>query len=579
MSLFKKRSSRQEDDSHTDANGGVRFSDLQARQNAPNHAATEATADEHSRNVPNPGSVSPNVSESAPGRGGTPDGVNIQSFQRDLEVEDPVAAATSSHRGGLAARLGKRTGNGAATATDKKVEKKASADANPKQHQRKSASSTESISPTGGYSPPPEFKLVRESVQQYLVNESRTLAEAEGAAQVRQLIEPVFQDALGKANLIVSRTERQRMLDLILSDILGYGPIQPLLDDDTITEVMVNSADMIYIEQKGKITLTDISFMDDNHVLQVIDRIVAPLGRRIDESSPMVDARLPDGSRVNAIIPPLALKGPCITIRKFRADPFTVQDLVDFESFSPEFALFMDACVKARLNIVVSGGTGSGKTTMLNVLSSCIPPDDRIVTIEDAAELQLQQPHVISLEKRPANIEGKGEINIRDLVVNSLRMRPDRIVVGECRSGEALDMLQAMNTGHDGSLTTVHSNGARDTLNRLETLVMMAGMDLPLRAIRQQVSAAVDMIIHVERLRDGSRKMVQCAEVMGMEGETIVLQDLFLFEQTALSEEGKVIGSLNPTGLRPRAGKRIEEAGIKLSSSIFGIDMNNLWDK
>lgn len=436
----------------------------------------------------------------------------------------------------------------------------------------------ETISPTGGYTPPPEFKSVREAVQQFLVNEARSVAEVGGSAKVRQLIEPVFAEALQKANLIVSRTERQRMLDMILSDILGYGPIQPLLDDDTISEVMVNSPSQIYIEQNGKIRLTDIKFYDDRHVLQVIDRIVAPLGRRIDESSPMVDARLPDGSRVNAIIPPLALKGPCITIRKFRKDPLKVQDLVDFGSFTPEFAEFMDACVKAAFNIVVSGGTGSGKTTTLNVFSSMIPSSDRIVTIEDAAELQLQQPHVISLETRAANIEGKGRIGIRDLVINSLRMRPDRIVVGECRSGETLDMLQAMNTGHDGSLTTVHSNGARDTLNRIETMVMMAGMDLPLKAIRQQIASAVDVIVHVERLRDGSRKIVQCAEVMGMEGENIVLQDIFAFEQTGLGEDGKVFGGLNPTGLRPKAVKRIEEAGIKLPARIFGINTDNIFD-
>ena len=506
-------------------------------------------------------------------------GVSAQEFQRDLapEAEQP---ASSGHRG-FAAKFGKRSNNDAqngsasnsAAAANSAGPAKAAKKAKPSK-----PSSHDGISPTGGYTPPPGFKSVREAVQQFLVSDSRVLSEAEGAAQVRQLIEPVFETALEKANLIVSRSERYRMLDLILSDILGFGPIQPLLDDDTITEVMVNSADMIYIEQNGKITLTDISFMDDSHVLQVIDRIVAPLGRRIDESSPMVDARLPDGSRVNAIIPPLALKGPCLTIRKFRADPFKMDDLIEFGSFTPEFAQFIDACVKAHLNIVVSGGTGSGKTTMLNVLSSCIPSDDRILTIEDAAELQLQQPHVISLEKRPANTEGKGEVSIRDLVMNSLRMRPDRIVVGECRSGEALDMLQAMNTGHDGSLTTIHSNSARDTLNRMETLVMMAGMDLPLRAIRQQIASAVDMVVHVDRLRDGSRRMVQCAELMGMEGETIVMQDLFLFEQTGLSEEGKVIGSLNSTGLRPKAATRIAEAGITLPSSIFGIDVDNLWD-
>ncbi len=432
---------------------------------------------------------------------------------------------------------------------------------------------------SSGYTPPPEFKKVREEVQQFLVNEVKSVTEVGGAAKVRQLIEPVFNEALSKAQLIVSRAERNRMLDMILADILGFGPIQPLLDRDDITEIMVNGPKHVYIEQKGKLTLTDVKFFDDAHVMQIIDRIVSPLGRRIDEASPMVDARLPDGSRVNAIIPPLALNGPTITIRKFRKDPMKVQDLVKFGSFTAEFAQFLEACVIARLNIVVSGGTGSGKTTMLNVLSSMIPANERILTIEDAAELQLQQPHVVRLEKRMANIEGKGEVSIRELVVNSLRMRPDRVVVGECRGGEALDMLQAMNTGHDGSMTTAHSNSARDTLNRIETLVLMSGVELPLRAIRQQVSSAVDMIVHLERLRDGSRRIVQCAELVGMEGETIVMQDIFLFEHERLDEDGKIIGSLKPTGLRPRASDRIEQAGITLPPSVYGVTMQNVWKK
>jgi pilus assembly protein CpaF len=315
--------------------------------------------------------------------------------------------------------------------------------------------------------------------------------------------------------------------------------------------------------------------VDDDHVLRIVERIVAPLGRRIDEASPMVDARLPDGSRVNAIIPPLSLVGPSVTIRKFKKDQLTVDDLVRFGSFTEEFAQFLRAAVYSRLNIIVSGGTGSGKTTTLNVLSSFIPPGDRIVTIEDAAELQLRQPHVVRLEKRPPNIEGKGEISIRELVVNSLRMRPDRVVVGECRSGEALDMLQAMNTGHDGSLTTVHSNSARDTLNRLETLVLMSGIDLPVRAIRQQISSAVDMIIHQERMRDGGRRIVQASEVVGMEGDTIVMQDIFVFQQTGYDEKGKIMGQLEATGLRPRVGDRIEEAGIKLPPNIFGLNFGS----
>jgi pilus assembly protein CpaF len=366
------------------------------------------------------------------------------------------------------------------------------------------------------------------------------------------------------------------MLDMIIADIVGYGPIQPLLDRDDISEVMVNGPDQIYIEHKGKLQLSDVKFLDNEHVQQVIERIVAPLGRRIDESSPMVDARLPDGSRVNAIIPPLSLVGPTITIRKFRKDPLKVEDLVRFGSFPAEFGELIRACVYAHLNIIVSGGTGSGKTTMLNVLSSFIPEDDRVITIEDAAELQLQQPHVVRLEKRPANIEGKGEIGIRELVINSLRMRPDRIVVGECRSGETLDMLQAMNTGHDGSLTTIHANTSRDAINRIETLVLMSGVDLPLRAIRQQIAAAVDVIIQVARLRDGSRRTIQMSEILGMEGETIVMQDIFLFEQTGLDDNGKIIGGLAPTGLRPRFNQRIEDAGIKLPPSIFGMNAN-LW--
>jgi pilus assembly protein CpaF len=378
---------------------------------------------------------------------------------------------------------------------------------------------------------------------------------------------------------VVSRIEREQMIALIMADILGYGPIQPLLDRDDISEVMVNGPSQVYIEQKGHLTLTDVKFIDNDHVLRIIERIVAPLGRRIDESSPMVDARLPDGSRVNAIIPPLALGGPSITIRKFKKDSLKVDDLIRFGSMTPEFAQFLKAAVHSGLNIIISGGTGSGKTTLLNVLSSFIPEDERILTIEDAAELQLQQPHVVRLESRPANIEGKGRIGIRELVVNSLRMRPDRIVVGECRGGETLDMLQAMNTGHDGSLTTVHSNGARDTLSRLETLVLMAGMELPLRAIRQQIASAIDVIVHQDRLRDGTRKVTQCSEVLGMEGETIVMQDIFRFDQTGIDEDGKILGELRPTGLRPRVNERIEQAGIHLPPSVFGLkDADNWYD-
>lgn len=430
-----------------------------------------------------------------------------------------------------------------------------------------------------GYTPPPGFRTVREQVQQFLVKEINGANDIHDPEEIKRLIEPIFSKALNDANLVVSRVEREQMIGLIMADILGYGPIQPLLDSDDISEIMVNGPHQVYIEQKGHLTLSDVKFIDNDHVLRIIERIVAPLGRRIDESSPMVDARLPDGSRVNAIIPPLALVGPTITIRKFKKDSLKVDDLIRFGSMTPEFAQFLKAAVVAGLNIIISGGTGSGKTTLLNVLSSFIPEDERILTIEDAAELQLQQPHVVRLESRPANIEGKGRIGIRELVVNSLRMRPDRIVVGECRGGETLDMLQAMNTGHDGSLTTVHSNGARDTLSRLETLVLMAGMELPLRAIRQQIGSAIDMVVHQERLRDGSRKVVQCSEVLGMEGDTIVMQDIFRFEQTGIDENGKILGELRPTGLRPRINERIELAGIHLPPSIFGLkDTNNWYD-
>ncbi len=359
------------------------------------------------------------------------------------------------------------------------------------------------------------------------------------------------------------------MLEQITDEILGLGPLEPLLRDETLTEVMVNGPQQVYIERDGKIELTNVTFQNDEHVMKIIQRIIAPIGRRVDESSPMVDARLADGSRVNAIIPPLSLVGPVITIRKFSATPYTVDDLVRFGTATPEMFEFLEACVKARLNIFVAGGTGSGKTTMLNILSSFIPGDERIVTIEDAAELQLRQEHVVTLEARPSNIEGKGAIPIRELVRNSLRMRPDRIIVGECRSAEALDMLQAMNTGHDGSMSTGHANTPRDMLSRLETMVLMAGMDLPLRAIREQVSSAVDLIVHQNRLKDGTRKIVNITEVQGMEGDVIVMQDVFVFEQTGVSE-GKIQGRLKPTGIRPHFAERFETMGVHLPPNIFG---------
>jgi pilus assembly protein CpaF len=391
--------------------------------------------------------------------------------------------------------------------------------------------------------------------------------------EVRSTIEELFSTILAEENIVLSRAEKTRLFDQIVAEILGFGPLEPLLADETVTEIMVNGPKNVYIEQRGRLSRSNVTFENDDHVLRVLDRIVAPLGRRIDESSPTVDARLPDGSRVNAVIRPIALCGPTITIRKFSKKPFTVEDLIRFGSMTAEIAEFMRSCVIARLNMVVSGGTGSGKTTLLNVMSSFIPNDERIVTIENAAELQLRQEHVVSLESRPANIEGRGEITIRDLVVNALRMRPDRIVVGECRSGEALDMLQAMNTGHDGSLTTAHSNSPRDTLARLEVMCLMAGMDLPVRAIREQVASAVNGIVHQERLRDGSRKITKITEVQGMEGDVITMSDIFEFEQTGI-EAGKVIGRIRPTGLRPKFIDQIEAAGIHLPPSVFGIGVS-----
>lgn len=387
---------------------------------------------------------------------------------------------------------------------------------------------------------------------------------------VRKTIQSLFEQILSEENIVLSRPERGRLFEQISAEILGLGPLQPLLEDESVTEIMVNGAKNIYIERKGKIHRVPVTFESNDHVMRIIDRIVAPLGRRIDESSPYVDARLADGSRVNAVIPPISLVGPTLTIRKFAKVPISLEQLVQYGTITPEALQFLKACVESRLNVVISGGTGSGKTTLLNILSSFIPSDERILTIENAAELQLRQEHVVTLESRPANIEGRGEITIRQLVVNALRMRPDRIIVGEIRDDAALDMLQAMNTGHDGSMTTLHSNSPRDTLSRLETMTMMAGMELPIRAIREQVTSAIDLVIHQERMRDGSRKVTNITEVTGMEGDVITTTDIFAFEQTGY-ENGKVLGRLRPTGLRPKFMEKIEAAGIHLPPSIFGV--------
>jgi len=390
---------------------------------------------------------------------------------------------------------------------------------------------------------------------------------------VRQTIEAMFPKIVAEENAAVSRAERERLFEQVIAEILGLGPIEPLLRDNSITEIMVNGPADIYIERGGKIEKTALRFENDEHLLRIIERIVAPIGRRVDEASPMVDARLPDGSRVNVTIPPISLVGPVVTIRKFSHIPYTDADMISMGTLTPELVQLLRACVESRLNIIISGGTGTGKTTLLNVLSGYIPSRERIITIEDAAELQLKQEHVVTLEARPPNIEGKGQVTIRDLVINALRMRPDRIVVGEARGGEALDLLQAMNTGHDGSLSTLHANTARDALRRLETMVLMSGMDLPLRAIREQVSSAIDCIIHLERLSDGSRKVSQVAEVQGMEGDVIVMQDIFRLEQMGF-KEGRVLAQLRPTGIRPKFADKIERAGTHLPSNIFGVTLD-----
>ena len=416
------------------------------------------------------------------------------------------------------------------------------------------------------------FAELRSRVQQKLIQDIGPSADFSQAGEMRKRIQTLFESALDTEGTQLTRADRARLFEQIVADILGYGPIQPLLDDESISEVMVNGPKQIYIERKGKLIKTEVQFLNDEHIMRVIDRIISPLGKRCDESSPYCDARLPDGSRVNIIIPPLSLVGPVLTIRKFSRNPLTIDDLIGYGTLTQEMVTFLRACVEAKLNIVVAGGTGSGKTTLLNVLSGFIPSDERIVTIEDSAELQLRQDHVVTLETRAPNIEGKGAVTIRDLVRNSLRMRPERIIVGECRAGEALDMLQAMNTGHDGSMTTAHSNTPRDTLSRLETMCLMAGMDLPLRAIREQISKAIELIVQQSRMKDGSRKVTHISEVQGMEGDVIIMQDIFVYEQSGVDERGKLIGRLRPTGIRPKFMEKLESHGIYLPPSVFGLD-------
>jgi pilus assembly protein CpaF len=419
----------------------------------------------------------------------------------------------------------------------------------------------------------PATEALRQRIHRQLIEElGPVLSDREvDPADLRKRVHDSLVAAIDAERVGMSAADRALLINDVTDDVIGYGPLERYLNDETVTEVMVNGPRHLYVERNGKMQKVPSGFVDEAHVRRIIDKIVVQVGRRIDEANPMVDARLPNGSRVNAVIHPLAIEGPFLTIRKFATDPFQVEDLVAFGTLCPEVVPFLEACVRGKLNIVVSGGTGTGKTTLLNVLSGFIPESERVVTIEDAKELQLHQEHVLQMEARPTNIEGRGEVTIRDLLKNSLRMRPDRIVVGECRSGEALDMLQAMNTGHDGSLTTVHSNTPRDTLSRIETMTMMAGFDLPIRAIREQMSSALDLIVHATRLRDGTRRVTHITEVQGMEGDLITLQDVFLFDFGAgVDADGRFLGQLKPTGTRPRFSEKLKAEGIDLPASIFG---------
>lgn len=420
-----------------------------------------------------------------------------------------------------------------------------------------------------------EYQTIKSDIHAKIIDEmpealQRAINQSTGdQKEVRRMVENICAEEVRNNPFAVPLGDRERLVDELISEIMGLGPIEPFLQDSSVSEVMVNGPDSIYIERSGHLIKTETRFRNAEHLMHIIDRIVSAVGRRVDESSPMVDARLLDGSRVNVIIPPLSLIGPCLTIRKFSRDVLTVDKMIEFGSFDERMAQFLEACVRGRLNIVVSGGTGSGKTTLLNVLSSYVPESERIVTLEDSAELQLHQDNLVTLETRPANIEGEGEISMRDLVRNALRMRPDRIIVGEVRTGEALDMLQAMNTGHDGSMTTAHANSARDLLSRLETMVLMSGMELPLRAIRSQIASAVDIVVQIARMRDGSRKIINISEVTGMEGDIITMQDLFRFEQQGIDSDGRLRGEFVSEGLRPLCSEKLELNGIHLPMELF----------
>ncbi len=415
-----------------------------------------------------------------------------------------------------------------------------------------------------------DFELVKRRIHNKLVDklDLSRVGDLKGE-QLRREIRLVVEHLCDAENTLINRTERDRIIEEVLDETFGLGPLELILKDPGVSDIMINGPKQIYVEKGGQLQLTGVEFRDNAHLMQIIDRIVSKVGRRVDETCPMVDARLEDGSRVNAIIPPLALDGAAVSIRRFGSNPLKLEDLLNFKALTPEMVMLLEGCIKARLNMIICGGTGSGKTTLLNTLSSFIPNDQRIITIEDAAELQLQQDHVVRLETRPANIEGNGAVTATDLVKNALRMRPERIIIGECRGGETLDMLQAMNTGHDGSLTTIHANNPRDGVARLETMVMMSGFDLPIKAIRQQISSAVNLIIQANRLQGGPRRVTHITEINGMEGETVVMQDIFRFVQDGIGENGKAYGHFTATGVRPAFMNRLEQAGVKLPASTF----------